>query len=202
MRAEVIPMTSQGRIIERGRRYIDLDLPSAERQAILAKVLARAGSNCTCIKVGKDITYEVVAGVIKAATGKETRRMNDDPLDIPAFLRKPLAGGTLKGELERTTQVMAGWKQQDRAKLAMPMGTSGKPAQRSEPAAPPQDYGSGEVRGAAGYKGHRAGSRREQVHKAFDEQGKEAAAKLAKTLGIKETSFLSWCVSFRKEAGK
>lgn len=46
--------------------------------------------------------------------------------------------------------------------------------------------------GEKGYKGHRPGSRKEKIHKMFDEKGAEAAMKLALKLEIKEGSAKNW----------
>jgi len=43
-----------------------------------------------------------------------------------------------------------------------------------------------------GYKGHRKGSRKEQVHKVYDEKGAEAAKKLASKLEIADSTTNSW----------
>jgi hypothetical protein len=48
-----------------------------------------------------------------------------------------------------------------------------------------------------GYKGHRAGSRKETVHKIFDQKGVEAARLKAELLGIRPGSFKTWLSHFR-----
>lgn len=48
----------------------------------------------------------------------------------------------------------------------------------------------------AGYKGHREGSRKEQVHKAYDDKGKDAALKKADALDIQTATARAWVSSW------
>lgn len=54
----------------------------------------------------------------------------------------------------------------------------------------------------APYKNHRAGSRKGFVHKAFDNNGAEAALMIAQRAGIKVASCRSWMSSWRKAEPK
>lgn len=51
-----------------------------------------------------------------------------------------------------------------------------------------------------GYKGHRAGSRKETVHKVFDDKGRDAAIKKAADLGIQENTAKGWLYSWGSKA--
>jgi hypothetical protein len=51
-----------------------------------------------------------------------------------------------------------------------------------------------------GYKGHIAGSRKEQVHRCFDSRGLEPALKLAEELGLKHGTAFSWAKAWAKDA--
>jgi antitoxin CcdA len=54
----------------------------------------------------------------------------------------------------------------------------------------------------AGYRGlHREGSRKGEVHKAFDVDGAKAARALARDLGLSDATFPNWAVTFRRQAG-
>jgi hypothetical protein len=68
-----------------------------------------------------------------------------------------------------------------------PAKKSTKPASK----APAKKAASGD-----GYKGHRAGSTKGDVHQAYDKQGADAAMKLAVKKGIKESSARSWIGSW------
>lgn len=52
--------------------------------------------------------------------------------------------------------------------------------------------------GGKGYKGHRPGSRKERVHKAFDRSGPGAAKQCAKRAGIKPVTLKAWLYAFDK----
>lgn len=54
---------------------------------------------------------------------------------------------------------------------------------------------------APGYKGHLAGSRKEQVHKYYDEKGVDAAIALAASLGLKDGTAFSWVKAWAKADG-
>ncbi|QPC43887.1 hypothetical protein HW532_15035 [Kaustia mangrovi] len=58
------------------------------------------------------------------------------------------------------------------------------------------------VKATKGYKGHNAGSRKEQVHKAYDQKGHEAAMKLGQKLGLKDGTLKSWMGTWRRDAAK
>jgi antitoxin VapB len=51
------------------------------------------------------------------------------------------------------------------------------------------------------YKEHRAGSRKGDVHRAFDEEGEEAALRLARKFRLKESSVRTWMSKWRNPAG-
>lgn len=51
---------------------------------------------------------------------------------------------------------------------------------------------------AEGYKGHKPGSRKEQVHKVYDEAGLEKAVALASELGLSPTTARSWIATWGK----
>lgn len=50
----------------------------------------------------------------------------------------------------------------------------------------------GPIKDAVGYKGHKPGSRKEQVHKLFDEKGPEAAEKFGIKEGLAAGTMKSW----------
>lgn len=49
-----------------------------------------------------------------------------------------------------------------------------------------------------GYKGHRPGSRKEKLHKIFDEGGPEKAVKAAEKEGIAASTIRTWMSSWRR----
>lgn len=51
-----------------------------------------------------------------------------------------------------------------------------------------------------GYKGHRRGSRKERIHEEFDQNGADAAIKLAAELGLKDGTAASWAKAWAKES--
>jgi bifunctional DNA-binding transcriptional regulator/antitoxin component of YhaV-PrlF toxin-antitoxin module len=51
----------------------------------------------------------------------------------------------------------------------------------------------------ATYK-HRSGSRKEQVHRCFDRDGKDKAMELGRSLGLAEASLTSWFSTWRNQA--
>lgn len=53
-----------------------------------------------------------------------------------------------------------------------------------------------------GYKGHRRGSRKERVHEKFDQEGADAAIKLATKLGLKDGTAASWAKAWAKESNE
>ena len=76
-----------------------------------------------------------------------------------------------------------------------------KPAPKAKAEKPEPKAKTKKAAGAAGkkgdgYKGHRAGSNKEQVHKVYDEKGAEAAIKLASKLGLSEGTPKSWISSW------
>lgn len=59
----------------------------------------------------------------------------------------------------------------------------------------------GRTSAGEGYRGHRPGSRKGEVHKAFDQEGPAAARARADELGLKPATFPNWAVHFRRQAG-
>lgn len=51
------------------------------------------------------------------------------------------------------------------------------------------------------YKGHRAGTTKNIVHRKFDEKGADAAIKLAMANGIKEATAKTWCSFWKNNPG-
>ncbi len=51
---------------------------------------------------------------------------------------------------------------------------------------------------ADGYKGHKAGSRKEHCHKVFDERGPDTALEWGVSNGLAAGTIKSWCVSWGK----
>ena len=52
-----------------------------------------------------------------------------------------------------------------------------------------------------GHRGlHRKGSRKDKVHKTFDEAGPDAAQKLATELGLAEATYPNWRTTFQRQA--
>jgi len=56
------------------------------------------------------------------------------------------------------------------------------------------------AKGPKGYKNHLKGSRKETVHKVFDEKGPDAAKKKGLDLGLKPGTLLSWSGTWRRAA--
>lgn len=74
---------------------------------------------------------------------------------------------------------------------------------KKKPPAKKAANGNGEkkTRGV-GYKGHREGSRKEQIHKVFDEKGYEAAVKAGEKVELAELTVKSWIYSWGGKAPK
>lgn len=82
----------------------------------------------------------------------------------------------------------------ERAQVAAATGTERAPraVPPGLPAPPPE---------AAGYKGHRPGSRKEAVHRVYDEKGTEAAMADAVARGIKPVTAKNWFWYWAKQDG-
>ncbi len=61
---------------------------------------------------------------------------------------------------------------------------------RTEPTPP--------LKGAKGYKNHVKGSRKETVHKVFDEKGRDVAGKKGLDLGLKPGTLVTWFGTWRR----
>lgn len=55
---------------------------------------------------------------------------------------------------------------------------------------------------ATGYKGHKEGSRKEQIHKIYDEKGAEEAISKGVDLGVQAVTVKLWIREFKKSVTK
>ncbi len=53
-----------------------------------------------------------------------------------------------------------------------------------------------------GYKEHRAGSRKGEIHEVYDEKGREAAMKRGEKLGLTEGTLKNWIQTWKREDGE
>lgn len=80
---------------------------------------------------------------------------------------------------------------------AAPKKAAAKETKAAKPAKSAKTNGAS----AEGYKGHRAGSRKEQAHKMFDELGAEKARPKAEKLGVKASTISAWFSSWNSKKG-
>lgn len=166
-----------------------------EKRPTFLKRLHEAATECE-EKVWDQLTEEAQGWVNEATTAA------DKDKDIPDF-----AGEAKEAEAEAEAEAAKKpAKGKKEAKAAKPAKAAAEKPAKAEKAAKSEKSdkatkaSNGKAKEEAGYKGHRAGSRKETIHKLFDEKGDEAAIKKAVALGLSEGSAKSWIGAWKRAA--